>query len=617
MKIKKIRVKNFRSIKDFVDVYLEDKITVFAGKNESGKTALLEAIEDFDADRKIRPEAVPIYSHQLTPQVSITFEAEAEEINTILDKLQIGSERQKEKVDLELIKTFPDTYSLSENSISFVNNKSNAKIESVHKSIRQKLSKLEKLLSKSKISEVAIPEIDLTKVDDAVQQAASLKSQVEANISRINDESEKNEAQAILSDTTDLLKEIKQNVTAMNGFIEELKVLIPNFIYFDSFNNSLPFQIPITNAKENKAVLNFAKIADIDLDYILDTNRSRQDKINYLNRKSATITGDFLDYWNQDKLELKVFLDGDNLMFGFVEEDKSEVFTYEQRSKGFQWFLSFYVQIKLFYEEDVQNFLLIDEPGLYLHAKAQRDVLSILEKRSEKMPVVFSTHSPYLLEPDKLYRLRLVMRTHEKGTVVESKVHKVSDKETLTPILTAIGLELTTGITNQDKLNNVIVEGPSDWYYFMAFRTILDINDVNFIYGGGSGNMPHVGTILQGWGCKVLYLYDNDQGKKDGKRNLTKRWLVEQADIKSISDEQNVKIEDLFEKGDFKQFVLRDTEKNYSLSNSEYLVKTKKQKALLAKLFWSDCEKVKSKLSDKTKKGFQKVFEVLKSEFDK
>ena len=118
------------------------------------------------------------------------------------------------------------------------------------------------------------------------------------------------------------------------------------------------------------------------------------------------------------------------------------------------------------------------------------------------------------------------MRTHEKGTIVESKAHKVSDKETLTPILTAIGLELTSGITNQDKLNNVIVEGPSDWYYFMAFRTILDMNDVNFIYGGGSGNMPHVGTILQGWGCKVLYLYDNDQGKRDGKRNLSKKWRV-------------------------------------------------------------------------------------------
>lgn len=149
----------------------------------------------------------------------------------------------------------------------------------------------------------------------------------------------------------------------------------------------------------------------------------------------------------------------------------------------------------------------------------------------------------------------------------------------------------------------------------MAFRNILGISDINFIYGGGSGNMPKVGTILQGWGCKVLYLYDTDQGGKDGKRSLTRKWLVEKADIQSISKKKDTRIEDLFIKDDFKKFVLKDESKDYTSSNSKYMSKAKKEKALLAKLFWSSSEKNEYKLSSETKTNFQKLFNILLKKF--
>ena len=50
----KFRIKNYKSIKDSGDCYLSKGITVLAGKNECGKTSILEALEDFDAHRKIR-----------------------------------------------------------------------------------------------------------------------------------------------------------------------------------------------------------------------------------------------------------------------------------------------------------------------------------------------------------------------------------------------------------------------------------------------------------------------------------------------------------------------------------------------------------------------------------
>jgi len=209
---------------------------------------------------------------------------------------------------------------------------------------------------------------------------------------------------------------------------------------------------------------------------------------------------------------------------------------------------------------------------LFLHAKAQEDILGKLEDSAKEVQLIFSTHSPYLLEADKLNRIRLVHRTKKSGTRIENKVHALADKETLTPILTAIGLELNAGIAALDKIYNVVVEGTSDFYYLNAFKKILNKNTVNFIFGGGAGNMPFIGTILHGWGCKVLYLYDNDQGKRDGEKNLKNNWLVAKDLICSVLNNTG-SIEDVFSSSNFKEFVLGDMTKTYSEKNSEYVKK--------------------------------------------
>src|SRR3989338_1547057 len=109
MKLKKFRIKNFKSITDSGDCYLTDTITILAGKNESGKTSILEALEDFDTDGKIRETAKPIKSPEAIPEISITFTVEKDTVKEVLT--EIGS-TQKEIADIELkiIKLFPDPF---------------------------------------------------------------------------------------------------------------------------------------------------------------------------------------------------------------------------------------------------------------------------------------------------------------------------------------------------------------------------------------------------------------------------------------------------------------------------------------------------------------------------
>src|SRR5271157_6251674 len=71
----------------------------------------------------------------------------------------------------------------------------------------------------------------------------------------------------------------------------------------------------------------------------------------------------------------------------------------------------------------------------------------------------------------------------------------------------------------QQTMSVVQFSGSTIVYYLNAFKRILKKDTLKFIFGGGAGNMPFVGTILHGWGANVIYLYDNDQGKKDGEKN--------------------------------------------------------------------------------------------------
>jgi len=61
MKLKKFRIKNYKSIKDSDWCWLASDVTTLAGKNESGKSGILEALRDFDTDIATVPdEAMPL-----------------------------------------------------------------------------------------------------------------------------------------------------------------------------------------------------------------------------------------------------------------------------------------------------------------------------------------------------------------------------------------------------------------------------------------------------------------------------------------------------------------------------------------------------------------------------
>lgn len=592
MKLKKFKITNYKSITDSGDCYLTDTITILAGKNESGKTSILEALEDFDTDKKIRESAKPIKSPESIPEISITFNIEKETVKEIFEEIKSPLKATTD-LEIELIKTFPDVYSFGKTTLQ--NEIFGGKeIEKIQKSIKDKWNKIKTIRTKYEALGGSLFDFEFSDYVNEKSLFITFKNATTPNVAQI-EEKEREIFSKLLTEIEVDINNLENLFATETKFLEALKQWIPNFILFNSFEDIFPNKIPFAELENNEWIKDLSVISDLKITTIKGTDDRGKEK--HKDDINIKLNKDYEKFWTQDVSNLSVNWDSEHLYF-WIKEDG---YPYEPslRSKGRQWHLAFYIKISARANEKIPNIILIDEPGLFLHAKTQEDILGKLEDSAKEVQLIFSTHSPYLLEADKLNRVRLVHRTKKAGTEIENKVHALADKETLTPILTAIGLELNAGISALDKVNNAVVEGPSDVYYLNAFKKILNKNSVNFIFGGGCGNMPYVGTILHGWGGKVIYLYDNDQGKKDGEKNLQDNWLITKDLILSVLNTAG-SIEDIFSPSDFKKFVLGDENKTYIETNSAHVKKAKLEKVLIAKKFLEICQNGTTISLDKT-----------------
>ena len=613
MKLIKLRIQNYKSIKDTDWCWLASDLTMLAGKNESGKSAILEALRDFDTDvEKIPDEAVPL-DEGGESIIKMCFEVEKPTLDKIAQEtgVTIGKDTRDRiaKSGLTILKHLDGSYDLESEIDEALNKQKNEAnqqhIEKIQKAIKE-LSKIEQLVS------VVKPALGKG-IDPDKQVVAQYIQQIQAQVPSIPDENKKQVANEKVEELTAENNAIEKEGQSQK-ILDEIVQYVPNFIFFSDFLDILPFELPLTEAKNHRTVQDFAKVSGLDLDKVIQTTDSQRRR-NILSKCSATISGDFLDYWGQNKLDLIAEPDGENLRLGVKESGKTMLFKPEQRSKGFQWFLSFYLRLNA--ERDEINIILIDEPGLYLHAKAQRDVLKILEKTSQESQVIFSTHSPYLIDAQRLDRVRLVLKDDENGTKIENKIHKGADVETLTPIITAVGLDISHDFSIAGK-KNVLLEGISDYYFVQALRKYIKTNEVNFIPCVGAPKIPQLVSLLIGWDLEFLAVLDHDNEGKKIAKELSEKLGVENKKIVFVSEQSDYSIEDLFTHEDFNNFVLDEIKnEDKSTSNSRFLKDKKLDKVLLAKKFFESVEKDKSKinLSQETVNAFKKLFEKVSDGF--
>ena len=374
---------------------------------------------------------------------------------------------------------------------------------------------------------------------------------------------------------------------------------IPVFELFEDFSSLLPNRIDLEDVfsanetvEGHKAAKNFLVVSGLKATFFEERNsRILKHKIEKLNNE---ITLNFQDYWRQslgktNKIKVHFELEhydhsypdkmGKPYLEFWIKDDQERLYP-KQRSRGVRWFLSFYLELKANAIENKERsrVFLIDEPGLSLHARAQEDVLKVFEDIKNDIQIIYSTHSPHLINLNKLYRLLAIQRAVEDDmrseTVIFSpKSLNDASTDTLSPIYTLMGTKMSDHQFVKKK-NNIIVEDTPTYYILSTIFNLAGYpKELYFLPSTDVNNVPMLVNLLMGWRLDFIVILDDDTEGNRVYQELRNNIYLNNDEIASkklVLLDGFASVEDLFSTIDFKNFVLHQrvgiTEKN-----SEYI----------------------------------------------
>ena len=337
------------------------------------------------------------------------------------------------------------------------------------------------------------------------------------------------------------------------GIRQTIEGLLPSFLLFDEYSvMSGRVSIPRFKAggasalsPSERTTLALLRLADMDpADFTRDEYEARKASLDVA---ASQLTEEVFTWWSQNRslsVEFDVDFartpDGEGPFFELRIRNHRHGITlnFSERSHGFTWFFSFLATLSEF-RDSKRMILLLDEPGLGLHASAQRDLLRFVNERlARRHQVVYSTHSPFMIGPDDIERVRTVEDRDGEGTRVSRELldHSI---DTRIPLQAALGHELIRVLPTGPGI--LLVRGPSDHVYLTAMSGHLEAQGRSYLdprwtivpVGGLAGVSAFVGLL--GTRSNVAVMADVGGGESTnspaGRRMLEENGIVRPADF--------------------------------------------------------------------------------------
>jgi predicted ATP-dependent endonuclease of OLD family len=540
MKLVSARVTNFRCVEDSGEFNL-DQVTCLVGKNESGKTSLLKAL------------------HAVNPWHSgdRSFDKERDYPRRyLLDYDQRHDEKEAEIVVIR--------WKLEEED--------KAVVDQVFGETAQHIDEFQTTTSYDSAANSWSIAIDEAKVTQHLLATASLHAEELAELQSVQTIKE---LKAALGTTPSerhvaLLNHLNQYFRrdqAVLALIDLLNPRLPKFLYFSQYQK-MDGQVSLEAIVQKKASNTLTEddkvfIALCDLVGVPVEDIAKLDQFEKIIARfeaaSSRITREIFEFWSQNKhLKVQLRIDagkpGDPSPFNSGNVVRTRIFnehhevtvSFDDRSTGFVWFFSFLVlfsQVKTTHSSNL--IILLDEPALSLHAKAQSDLLRYIEERlAPHHQVIYTTHSPFMVPAHNLTSVRTVEDVvitrpnggvEVRGTKVGDKVLS-TDRDTLFPLQSALGYEITQTLFLGK--HTLLVEGPSDLLYLKAFsdelkkrgRIALDPRWV-ICPMGGAGKVSAFMSLFGANDLNVAVLLDYAHGEKKQVDNVRKSKLLKDGHV--------------------------------------------------------------------------------------
>lgn len=557
MLLKKVTIYKYKSFLTEQSYEVEDRITRVVGKNESGKTALLEALaksnyfeknSEFEYNKDLdypRNELIKVRNEN--PAVlTCEYELENEDIRGIEEAFAGGI-------------VSPQTISVT----SYYDNTS--KITGID-------------VNFNAFKEWLISHFGVGKQGNELIHAATSFDNLEETV---NENPNIPGAMEIKAELGRIKEGAAKWHNPLEGYIylNHISKAIPKLWYFSDYF-SLPCRINLNEFASGQATSNLSseeikiakalfELSGLQLSDIQSESNFEAFKAQ-LEATSNSITDEMFKYWSTNQnLEIRFDIehasnDARYLNIRIYNSKHRVTLPLKNRSKGFLWFFSFLVWFsKIQGDKNSKYILLLDEPGLSLHASAQNDLLRFIdEKLAPDYQVIYTTHSPFMIDSLKLNEVRTVYDTQNPtlGSVVSDAVEE-RDSDTLFPLQAALGYTIAQNLYVSP--NNLLVEGISDLVYLNHFSTILKEmgkeglnDDVTIVPVGGADKIATFISLMRGNELSTVCLLDTftDQSAQARLKRMVEQKIIANKKIifyHTVIEQTFADIEDLFTKEEY------------------------------------------------------------------
>ncbi|MCF6287975.1 MAG: AAA family ATPase [Proteobacteria bacterium] len=560
MKLTNVEIIKYKSFEESQTFKIEEDVTIFVGMNESGKTSALEVIAKanyFQEDESFKFNVTHDYPRRqkkkmdksgVTPEAIVCTYEIGSDLSELIEK-DLGKDTLESRV-FEVTTKYDN-----EDSWSVVKINKKKFIENITKNLGISSKALNEKLVNTQNKE------DLEKLKSEYSDEKYTTGLVSFDKYFENKWNWENDP-------------IREYVSRI--YLDPNK---PKFLYYDEYF-TLPSRISIEKLNndelddnELKTAKALFELADINTVEILESN-DFEDFIAELEATEATISDELFKYWSSNNnLQITFQIDkkeetnaqGNAQIVEHILDirvkSKGVSLPLKNRSKGFNWFFSFLVWFKRIQEDKNSNYiLLLDEPGLNLHASAQADLLRFIEDLAKDYQIIYSTHSPFMISSDNLNRVRTVLET-ENGSVISDSIQE-KDPNTMFPLQAALGYDIAQNLFVSER--NLLVEGVSDLIILTALSGILESenreglrDDITIVPTGGLEKVATFISLLRGSKLEIACLLDSYNDAK-GKAKLTKMItgkIIHANKIRFfdefLEDYSKADLEDLFVKEDY------------------------------------------------------------------
>ena len=279
-----------------------------------------------------------------------------------------------------------------------------------------------------------------------------------------------------------------------------------------------------------ETVRNLFYLAELELDKLEEYQNSPSKLIKLLNQASKKLTSRLNPAWKGEPIHVELRFNPGNIMsvvISDVHRDGTITNTglLNRRAEGFKWTFSFIINFAAETQrsELKEAILLLDEPARNLHPTQQRGISDMLKNLAGTNQVLYATHSPFMIfdyTPGNLLVVELERKNHLSKIYYE---YWKADDATLTPILYGLSRGLVESTVDREIGSNsrpiIIVETMSDTMYLNAFDKFLQdpnisMNPLNVIPAYNKNSVLPLAIFYRDHGYNTFILLDNDNESK-------------------------------------------------------------------------------------------------------